>query len=155
MTSDADLRALLTSCRSFVCVGLSPDPLRPSHYVGRYLAMRGYRVVGVNPGHAGTTLFGERIVASLAEVEGPADLLDIFRRPEAVPGIVAEALDALPGLRAVWMQIGVRSEEGAALARARGLQVVQDRCPKIEHQRLFGELRKAGFATGVISSRLR
>jgi predicted CoA-binding protein len=154
MCTDALLRRILTEARSFACVGLSPDPLRPSHYVGRYLAARGYRVVGVNPGHAGTVLFGERIVASLDRIEGPVDVLDIFRRPEAVPAIVEEALDALPGLRVIWMQVGIRSEAAAAMARARGTTVIQDRCPKIEHQRLFGELRKAGFATGVISSRL-
>ena len=151
---DAFLRGVLTRTRVIAMVGVSPDPLRPSHFVGRYLSLRGYRVIPVNPAHAGKRLFGETVRAGLADCPAETDMVDIFRRPEAVPGIVAEAMDALPGLGTVWMQIGVVHAEAAAAARARGVDVVMDRCPKIEHQRLFGELRKAGFATGVISSRL-
>jgi predicted CoA-binding protein len=110
----------------------------------------------VNPGLAGQELLGERVCASLSEIppDIPVDMVDIFRRSEAVPGIVAEALAHLPALRTVWMQIGVENAEAAAAAEARGIDVIQNRCPKIEYQRLFGELRKGGFATGIISSRL-
>jgi predicted CoA-binding protein len=150
---DAFLHGILTRSRVIAMVGVSPDPLRPSHFVARYLSLRGYRVIPVNPGHAGTRLFGETVRAGIEDCPAETDMIDIFRRPEAVPGIVAAALAALPGLRTVWMQIGVVHEEAAAAARSRGVEVVMDRCPKIEHQRLFGELRKAGFATGMISSR--
>lgn len=154
-TSDRELRDILKSTRTIAIVGLSPNPTRPSYFVGRYLAQRGYRVIPINPGHAGKEFFGETFRGSLAELadEG-VDMLDLFRRSEHVPPIVEEALETLPGLRTVWMQIGVRNEEAAAAARAAGCRVVQDRCPKIEHQRLFGELRKAGFNTGIISSKL-
>ena len=152
--SDALLRQILTRSRSFACVGVSPDPIRPSHFVARYLKMRGYRVVPVNPKAAGTELFGETVVADLSAIEGPVDVLDVFRRPEAVPALVEEALRVLPGLSCVWLQIGIVSPEAEAMCREAGIAIVQNRCPKIEHQRLNGELRKAGFATGVISSRL-
>ena len=104
--------------------------------------------------HVGERLFGKEIIGSLSEVEGPVDIVDIFRRAEAVPEIVADALAAFPELQTIWMQIGVRHAEAAALAEARGVTVIQNRCPKIEYQRLFGELRMGGFATGVISSKL-
>ena len=151
--SDGDLRRILGSVRRIAVVGVSTNPVRPSYYVARYLKLKGFDIVPVNPGHAGTELFGTPIRASLAECP-PVDMVDIFRRSEAVPGIVDEALATFPDLRVIWMQIGVRHAEAAARARARGVEVVQDRCPKIEYQRLFGELRMGGFATGVISSRL-
>ena len=154
MHSDSDLRAILQRSRVIAMVGVSPDPVRPSHFVGRYLARKGFRVIPVNPAHAGTQLFGETVRAGLADCPAETDMLDIFRRSEAVGPIVTEALARLPELRTVWMQIGVINEDAAAEARARGLDVVMNRCPKIEYQRLFGELRMAGFATGVISSRL-
>lgn len=156
MMTDAALRDILRDTRVIACVGVSPNPVRPSHYVARYLSLRGYRVIPVNPGHAGARLFGETVVAGLADIPAAAhvDMVDIFRRPEFVPAIVDEALAHLPRLRTVWMQIGVRHPEAAATAETRGLRVVQDRCPKIEYQRLFGELRRGGFATGVISSKL-
>ncbi|MBK5927858.1 CoA-binding protein [Rhodobaculum claviforme] len=154
MHSDAQIRDILRRTRVIAIVGVSPDPVRPSHYVGRYLSRRGYRVIPVNPGHAGTELFGETVRATLAECPPETDMLDIFRRSEAVGPIVTEALARLPALRTVWMQIGVINDTARAEAEARGRDVVMDRCPKIEHQRLFGELRKGGFATGVISSRL-
>ncbi len=135
-------------------VGLSPDPLRPSYFVGRYLSLKGYRVIPVNPKAVGEVLFGEAVVADLAEAGKDVDMVDIFRRSEAVAPIVAEAIEVFPKLRTIWMQIGVENAQAAAMAEAHGLSVVQNRCPKIEHQRLFGELRKAGFATGIISSKL-
>ncbi len=151
---DTLLRQILTRTRVIAIVGVSPDPLRPSHFVARYLSLRGYRVIPVNPGHAGKRLFGEEVRAGLEDCPPEIDMVDIFRRPEAVPDIVGTALAVLPGVRTIWMQIGVEHAGAAAQARARGIDVVMNRCPKIEHQRLFGELRKAGFATGVISSRI-
>ncbi|MFD1341080.1 CoA-binding protein [Litorisediminicola beolgyonensis] len=152
--SDAEIRDLLKSTKTIAVVGVSANPVRPSYYVARYLSLKGYKVIPVNPGHAGETLFGSRVVGSLEEIEEPVDMLDIFRRSEAVPPIVETALGVLPDLKTVWMQIGVVNHEAAERARDAGCEVVMDRCPKIEHQRLFGELRKAGFATGVISSKL-
>lgn len=152
--SDAFLRAMLALPATFACVGVSPDPVRPSHYVARYLSRRGYRVVPVNPRHAGSEMFGATTVARVGDVAGPIDVLDVFRRPEAVPAIVEEALAVLPSLRCVWLQVGIVSPEAERMCMAAGVPIVQDRCPKIEHQRLSGELRMGGFATGVISSRL-
>ncbi|MFP4043217.1 MAG: CoA-binding protein [Rhodosalinus sp.] len=152
--SDAELRRILTQTRNIAVVGVSLNPVRPSSYVARYLALKGFRVIPVNPGHAGKILHGETVRASLSEIDGPVDMVDIFRRSEAVPPIVDEALEAFPGLQTIWMQIGVEHAEAAATARARGVTVIMNRCPKIEYQRLFGELRMGGFNTGVISSKL-
>jgi predicted CoA-binding protein len=154
--SDDLLKSILTRTKVIAVVGVSSNPVRPSYYVARYLGLRGFRVIPVNPGHGGQELFGERVYGTLAEIPAgiPVDMVDIFRRSEAVPGIVAEALEHLPALRTVWMQIGVENAEAAAMAEARGIDVVQNRCPKIEYQRLFGELRMGGFATGMISSKL-
>lgn len=152
--SDAFLKEVLTRTKRIAVVGVSMNPVRPSYYVARYLTLKGYEVVPVNPGHAGKTLFGQTVVASLSEIEGDVDMVDIFRRSEAVPPVVDEALERFPALQTIWMQIGVEHAEAAAKAEARGVTVIQDRCPKIEYQRLFGELRMGGFATGVISSKL-
>ena len=135
-------------------VGVSMNPVRPSYYVARYLSLKGYQVVPVNPGHAGEQLFGTTVVGSLADIEGPVDMVDVFRRPEHVPPIVDQALALFPQLQTIWLQIGVVHEGAAATAQARGVDVVMDRCPKIEYQRLFGELRMGGFATGIISAKL-
>lgn len=151
--SDDLLRRVLREAKSFACVGVSPNPVRPSHYVARYLKLKGYRVVPVNPVHTGKELFGATVVAELSEA-GPVDVIDIFRRPEAVPEIVDAALAMEPRPKVIWMQIGVTHTEAAAKAEAAGLTVIQNRCPKIEYQRLFGELRMGGFATGIISSKL-
>ena len=152
--TDAELRAILERTRTIAVVGVSMNPVRPSAYVARYLALKGYRVIPVNPGHAGALVQGETVRASLSEITESVDMVDIFRRSEAVPPIVDEALDHFPGLGTIWMQIGVEHAEAAAKARARGVDVVMNRCPKIEYQRLFGELRMGGFNTGVISSKL-
>ncbi len=151
--SDDLLRRVLRQAKSFACVGVSPNPIRPSHYVARYLKLKGYRVIPVNPMHAGDSLFGETVVGDLAHV-AQADVIDIFRRPEAVPDIVDAALAMAARPSVIWMQIGVTHAEAAAKAEAAGLTVIQNRCPKIEYQRLFGELRMGGFATGIISSKL-
>ena len=152
--SDDFLRSVLKRTKVVAVVGVSMNPVRPSYYVARYLSLKGYRVIPVNPGHAGAELFGETVRASLSEISEPVDMVDIFRRSEAVPPIVDEALAAFPDLRTIWMQIGVENAEAAAVAQARGVDVVMNRCPKIEYQRLFGELRMGGFATGIISSKL-
>ena len=152
--SDDFLRTVLRRTKCVAVVGVSMNPVRPSYYVARYLSLKGYRVIPVNPGHAGKMLFGETVRASLSEIKDPVDMVDIFRRSEAVPPIVDESLEAFPNLKTIWMQIGVEHAEAAAKAEARGVDVIMDRCPKIEYQRLFGELRMGGFATGVISSKL-
>jgi predicted CoA-binding protein len=139
---DTALRAILSRARVIGLVGASANPDRPSHRVGHYLARLGYRVIGVNPGLAGQSLFGQPVVARIADLPPETDLLDLFRRSEDIPPAVDEALDALPGLRTVWMQLGIRNADAAAAARARGIDVVQDRCPAIEIPRLFpGGLR--------------
>lgn len=140
--TDADLRRILSAARVVACVGFSPNPARPSHSVARYLQGRGLRVIPVNPGQAGKVILGEVVRASLGAIpeaeRATVDFLDLFRRSEAVPAAVAEALEVLPNLRTVWMQLGVSSPQAAALARAKGVEVVMNRCPAIEFPRLFG-----------------
>lgn len=152
--TDSFLKTVLQSSKRIAIVGVSMNPVRPSYFVARYLGLKGFTTVPVNPGHAGKTLLGETVVGTLSDIEKPVDMIDIFRRSEAVPAIVDEALACFPDLKTIWMQIGVEHAEAAALAQARGVAVIQNRCPKIEYQRLFGELRQGGFATGVISSKL-
>lgn len=152
--SDSLLTQILKRTRHVAIVGVSANPVRPSYYVARYLSLKGFTVYPVNPGHAGEELFGRKVHASLSDIDAPIDMVDIFRRSEAVGPIVDEALKVFPGLQTVWMQIGVENAEAADKAEARGITVIQNRCPKIEYQRLFGELRMGGFNTGVISSRL-
>ncbi|MCB1367200.1 MAG: CoA-binding protein [Rhodobacteraceae bacterium] len=154
--SDALLRKILTESKTFACIGVSMNSVRPSYFVARYLSLKGFRVIPVNPGHAGDTLFGEVIYPDIASIPGDIriDVLDLFRRSEHVPPIVEEALRLRPELKTIWMQIGVQSPEAEAMALDAGKQVVQNRCPKIEYQRLFGELRMGGFNTGVLSSKL-
>ena len=139
--TDEFLRDVLKRTKRIAVVGVSMNPVRPSYYVARYLKLKGYEVVPVNPGHAGKELLGETVIGSLSEIEGKIDMVDIFRRPEHVPPIVEEALAAFPELQTVWMQIGVVNEEAAAMARARGVDVVMDRCPKIELFRPFWKPR--------------
>ncbi|MEM8787498.1 MAG: CoA-binding protein [Pseudomonadota bacterium] len=158
MTDHADLRRILAGTKSIAMVGLSLNPVRPSAYVAAYLAGHGFEIWAVNPAHAGKRAFGRKIypdIKSLAAEVEAIDMVDIFRRSEAVGAIVDAALEHLRprGLGTVWMQIGIRDDTAAARARAAGVDVVMDRCTKIEHQRLTGTLRMAGFATGIISSR--
>ena len=156
MTSVSDnfLRDIFNTTQSIAMVGLSMNETRPSYFVGRYLRKLGYKIIPVNAGHAGKYFFGQLVMSSIDEIREPVDMVDIFRKPEAVPQIVEDSLAKLKGLKTIWMQIGIKHESAAQKARDFGLKVVEDRCPKIEHQRLFGELRKAGFATNIISSRL-
>ncbi|MGV6812894.1 MAG: CoA-binding protein [Brevirhabdus sp.] len=152
--SDDLLRSILTRPKTFAVVGVSANPVRPSYYVARYLGLKGFRVIPVNPGLAGQELLGEVVYPDLASIPDEVDVVDIFRRSDHVPPIIDQALERFAKLDTVWMQIGVTNEEAAAKAEARGVRVIQNRCPKIEYQRLFGELRMGGFATGIISSKL-
>jgi len=152
--SDDFLKTVLKRTRRIAVVGVSLNPVRPSYYVARYMALKGFDVIPINPGHVGEEVFGAKVLGSLSDVEGPVDMVDIFRRSEHVGPVVEEALTKFPDLQTIWMQIGVINEEAAATAAARGVDVIMDRCPKIEYQRLFGELRMGGFATGLISSKL-
>ena len=137
--SDALLRQVLTDTKVIALVGWSPKVDRPSHGVARYLARRGYRVIPVNPGQVGlVTPWGEPVRASLSDIAGPVDMVDIFRNSDAVGPVVDEALVALPDLKVIWMQVGVVNEAAAAKAAAAGVQVIMNRCPAIEIPRLIG-----------------
>lgn len=141
MPGDLVIRDLLQSVKTIALVGWSPRPERPSHGVAAYLARKGYRVIPVNPGQAGTRApWGETVRASLGEIGAETglkvDMVDIFRRSEEVGPVVDAALAHLPGLKAVWMQLGVRDDAAAARAAAAGVQVVMNRCPAIEIPRL-------------------
>lgn len=135
--TDDTLRRVLTTTKVIALVGWSPNPDRPSHEVAAYLTRMGYRVIPVNPGQAGGVVAGEVVRASLSDITEPVDMVDIFRRSAEVGPVVAQAL-ALPGVQTIWMQLGVVNEDAAAQARAAGLTVVMNRCPKIDHARLFG-----------------
>ena len=156
MSTIVTLRRILGSCKTIAVVGLSPQWHRPSFFAAKYMQAHGYRIVPVNP--SATEILGERCYASLtAAAEELAaqgqkiDMVDCFRKSEDIPPIVAEAIAI--GARCLWLQLGVVNEAAAAKARAAGLEVVMDRCVKIEHARLFGGLNWAGVNTGVISSR--
>jgi len=149
--ADADLRRLFQRTRVVAMVGASPKWVRPSHFVLRYLQLKGFRVIPVNPQHAGELILGEKVYSTLREVPEKIDVADVFRNSAAAGPIVDEAIAV--GARAVWMQLTVRNDEAAARARAAGLEVVMNRCMKIEYGRLFGELGWCGVDTGVISSK--
>lgn len=154
------LRAILRSVRTIAAVGVSLNEVRPSYYVTRYLTLKGYKVIPVNPHYAGRKAFGQLVHPSLAAIprgHDPIDMVEIFRRSEEAGQVVDEAIEHLMdrGLRVIWMQIGVIDHAAAARAEAKGLTVIMNRCPKIEYQRLWGELRWGGINTGIISSKLR
>ncbi len=135
--SDSRIAEILRTTRVIALVGWSPNPDRPSHRVAEFLLARGYRVIPVNPGQAGRRALGETVRADLSGITEPVDMVDIFRRASEVLPVVQAALAHLPGLRTVWMQLGVENAEAAALAQAQGVAVVQNRCPAIEIPRLL------------------
>lgn len=138
--SDATITGILRSSRTFAVVGASGNESRPSYGVMGYLEAKGYEVIPVNPGLAGQKIHGQSVVTDLASIATPVDVVDIFRRPDAVLDAVRAAIrekDRLE-IKTVWMQLGVINEAAAAEARAAGLSVVMDRCPAIEYARLIG-----------------
>jgi hypothetical protein len=151
-TDVATLQRLLRQCRRIAVVGVSNDWNRPSHFVAKYLLEHGYTVIPVNPKYP--EVLGLRCHPDLATARreaGPIDLVDCFRRSSDIEPIARDAIAI--GARCLWMQLGVVNEAAAALARAAGLEVVMDRCVKIEHARLFGGLGWAGVNTGIVSAR--
>ena len=131
---DSYLRGILTSVRTIAVVGASPRRERPSHRVMAYLQRHGYRTIPVNPNAVGTTINGETCYSTLSDVPEAIDMVDVFRRTEAAGGVVDDAITI--GAKVVWMQLGVRDDDAAARAEARGIKVVMNRCPAIEIPRL-------------------
>ena len=155
---DDDLiRRVLKDTRTIAMAGASPNWVRPSNFAMKYLQGKGYQVHPINPGHAGKEIWGRMTYASLADVPGPIDMLDIFRNSEAAGKLVDEAiaLKDEKGIKIIWMQLGVINEDAAKRAEDAGLIVIMDRCPKIEYGRLFGELGWSGVNSGIITSKRR
>lgn len=150
---DAHIRAILREVKTIAMVGASPNTVRPSYFVLKYLLSKGYDVIPVNPGQAGREIGGIPAFASLAEIDRPIDMVDIFRNSQAAGAVVDEALALKTLPKVIWMQLGVRNDEAAARAEKRGVKVVMNRCPKIEYARLCGEIGWAGVSSGVVSSR--
>lgn len=135
--SDDQIRDFLKSIRTIAIVGASANPARPVYGVMAYLLRAGYRVLPVNPGHDGHEILGQRVWARLADIPEPVDVVDIFRRPDALSGVVDEALSLSPLPRLIWMQLGLRDDSAATRAEAAGLSVVMDRCIKVDHAALL------------------
>ena len=154
--TDATLRGILSEIRVMAMVGASGDWKRPSFFAMKYLQRRGYRVIPVNPGRAGTEILGETVYASLADVPVPIDMVDVFRSSEAALGVAEEAaaLAEEKQIKVLWLQLGIRNDAAAEIAQAAGIQVIMDRCPKIEFARLSGELSWSGINTRIITSKV-
>lgn len=145
----ATILKVLRTMRTIAIVGLSSNPLRASHFVGFYLQRHGYQIIPVNPRE--TAVLGEKSYPSLLDVPEPIDVVDIFRNPDAVPGIAEEAVKV--GAKTLWLQYNVISPEGVAIAERGGLTVVVDRCVKVEHARHMGRMHLYGLTTGVVSAK--
>src|SRR5437660_1130042 len=143
--SDAQIRAILERVKTIALVGASSNWNRPSYFVMKYLQGKGYRVIPVNPGTAGNDLLGERIYPTLREIPDKIDMVDVFRASESVGPIMDDAIAV--GAKVVWMQLGVRNDEAA------GIEVIMNRCPKIEFGRLGGELSWSGVNSGIIRNK--
>jgi predicted CoA-binding protein len=148
---DSLLRRIYRESATVAMVGASPTWNRPSYFVMRYLQGKGFRVIPVNPRALDAPILGETVYPDLAAIPFRIDAVDVFRRPKDVPGI-ADAAVAI-GAKTLWLQLGIRSPEGATIAGVAGLTVIEDRCMKIEYGRLSGELAWSGVNTGLISSR--
>jgi uncharacterized protein len=143
------LRRILRDNRTIAVVGLSANWYRPSYFAAKYLQEHGYRVIPVNP--TVESVLGEKCYKTLRDIPEKVDIVDCFRRSEEIPALAAEAVAI--GAKVLWLQLGVKSEEARRIAEAAGLEVVEDRCMKIEHGRLFGGLGWAGVNTKVISAK--
>jgi predicted CoA-binding protein len=153
--TDQYIGSILDSVHTIAMVGASAVTNRPSYFAMKYLLGKGYEVIPINPGLVGKEILGKTVHAALGELPGPIDMVDIFRNSAAALDIVREAIrlkDKL-AIKVIWMQLGVRNDEAAAEAEAAGLQVVMNRCPKIEYGRLSGEIGWAGVNAGTISSK--
>ena len=139
--SDDEVRSILTGVSTIAIVGASPNPARPSNDILGFLIAKGFETYPVNPGHAGGVIRGRTAYARLVDVPARIDMVDVFRRSSAAGGVVDEALRLDPLPRVIWMQLGVVDEDAAERARAKGVTVVMDRCPRIEFGRLFGARR--------------
>jgi predicted CoA-binding protein len=157
--SDVYILRILDSIRTFAMVGASDMWNRPSYFAMKYLKEKGYRVIPVNPrlAAAGGSILGEKAYASIADVPGPFDMVDFYLRSSAVGTVVDEAIAVAPekGIKVIWMQLGVRDDAAAERAEKAGLQVVMNRCPKIEWGRLHSELSWGGFNSRVITAKRR
>jgi predicted CoA-binding protein len=147
-----DRLRILTTYRNIAMVGLSSNPYQPSSFAGIYLGANGYNIIPVNPSQAGKTILGQRVYGRVDEIDRPVDIVDVFRPSSEAPEIARQAVKIKA--KVLWLQLGVVSEEAAKIARDAGLEVVMDRCCKIEHARFFGGLRTIGLSTGVLTSRL-
>jgi predicted CoA-binding protein len=147
------IRSILKSVKTIALVGASQNPARPSWIVTKYLLERGYEVIPVNPGLAGQELLGKRVYGSLKEIPHPVDMVEIFRNSEAAGPITDEALTLDPLPKVIWMQLSVKNEDATRRAEAKGIQVVMDRCPKIEFGRLSGEISWQGVNSRMLSSK--
>jgi len=145
----AGLRRILAQTHTIAVVGLSANWYRPSNFAAKYMQDKGYRVIPVNPTY--TEVLGQRCYPNLTAIGGPVDVVDCFRKSQDIVPIAREAVAI--GAKVLWMQLGVRNEEAARIALDAGLDVVMDRCVKIEHARILGGLNWAGVNTGVISAR--
>ena len=148
---DAYMRGVLKRVRTIAAVGMSANDMRPSYFAMLYLQSKGFRVIPINPRYAGQKILGEIVLASLDDLPEPPDMVQVFRRSEDAPPVVEDAIRI--GTKVLWMQLGVRHDEAGERARQAGLDVVMDRCPKIEYGRLFGEIGWAGVNRRVISSK--
>src|SRR6202035_3621501 len=149
--SHAKIRSMLQRVKTIAMVGSSANWNRPSYFVMKYLQGKGYRVIPVNPGIAAQTLLGETVYASLKDIPDQIDMVDMFRAATEAPGVVADAIAI--GAKVVWMQLGIRNDEAAATGEAAGVEVIMNRCPKIEFGRLGGELSWSGVNSGIIQNR--
>jgi predicted CoA-binding protein len=151
--NDNYIRGILNTVKSIAMVGISPKDNRPSYFAFKYLLERGYRMIPVNPGHAGKEILGQKVYAKLADIPEPVDMVDIFRSSQFAMDIVDEALAMKPRPTVIWMQLTVRDDAAAAKAEAAGLKVVMNRCPKIEYGRLSSEIGWIGVNSRTLSSK--
>ena len=150
---DAYIRGILNTVKSIAMVGISPKESRPSYFAFKYLLERGYNMIPVNPGQAGKEILGRKVYARLTDIPESVDMVDVFRASQFALPVVEEALQLHPRPQVIWMQLGVRNDEAAAKAEAAGIEVVMNRCPKIEYGRLSSEIGWMGVNSRILTSK--